>query len=74
MLEWKPDTAGDYVDSYQTSDASTLTHTITGVTSGSKYDLRVIAYNDVGGSLASGASRIVAATLPSAPNQPTLVS
>jgi len=49
-LYWKLSTAGDYVDSYTTANAATLTHIITGLSSGLFYDIKVQATNVVGGS------------------------
>ena len=49
-------------------------YTVTGVAVGLFYDFRVVAYNSVGASDPSGAVRIVAASLPTAPNAPSLVS
>ena len=46
---------------------------ITGLTGGVYYDIRVVAHNIVGRSDPSGAVRVVAATLPEAPDQPIIV-
>lgn len=68
ILQWKEKSAGDYASSYQTSDATETSYIISsGLTEGSFYDVRVIAFNVVGGSDPSGATRIVAATRPAAP-------
>ena len=74
VLEWKLQSAGDYTNSYVTSDATETSYAITSLTEGTFYDIRVVAYNEVGPSEPSGAIRVPAATVPSAPNQPTLVS
>ena len=71
-LQWKEKDAGDYTGSYTTSDETVTSYTITGLAEGTFYDIRVVAYNLVGGSDPSGAIRVVAATLPTAPNVPTL--
>jgi predicted phage tail protein len=73
-LYWKLSTSGVYTDTYSTTDIFTLTHIITGLTAGAYYDIKVQAFNIVGGSAHSGAVRLVAATKPNAPATPTLVS
>jgi len=73
-LYWKLSTSGIYTDSYSTTNTATLTHIITGLTAGAYYDIKVQAFNIVGGSIHSGAIRLVAATKPNAPVTPTLVS
>ena len=52
-----------------TSDATETSYIIddSGITGGTFYDIRVVAFNVVGGSDPSGAVRIVAATRPTAP-------
>ena len=74
VLQWKAQSAGDYTASYETADATETSHTVAGLTGGNFYDIRVVAYNSVGASDPSGAIRVVAATLPTAPSQPSLVS
>ena len=74
ILLWKLSSAGDYTNYYTTADATETSYTISGLSGGLFYDIRVIAYNTVGGSDASGAIREVAATSPSAPDQPTIVT
>ena len=73
ILYWKLSTAGSYSSSYSTTNTASLTYIITGLTSGSFYDIKDQAFNIVGGSVHSGAVRLVAATKPSAPATPTLV-
>jgi len=73
-LYWKLSTAGTYTSNYSTTNTASLTHIITGLISGSFYDIKVQASNIVGGSVHSGAIRLVAATKPDAPATPTLVS
>ena len=69
VLQWKEQSAGDYTNSYVTSDATETSYIIddSGITGGTFYDIRVVAFNVVGGSDPSGAVRIVAATRPTAP-------
>lgn len=74
VLYWKEKEAGDYVDSYQTPDATTATHTILSLSAGFYYDIQLKAFNDVGGSIASPEIRIVAAEVPVDPTVPRLLT
>ena len=58
---------------YSTVSEVTLTETITSVTSGDPYIVRVVAFNRLGDSDPSAETTIYAASVPSAPNAPSQV-
>ena len=74
ILYWKTQSAGDYLDSYTTPDQPELSYIITSLDAGVFYDIKVQAFNTVGGSEHSGVARIVAATVPAKPIAPSMLS
>ena len=74
ILYWKTQASGDYLDSYTTADQSELSYIITGLDAGVFYDIKVQAFNVVGGSDHSGVVRIVAATVPAQLVAPSMLS
>ena len=59
---------------YSTVSAETLTETITSVTAGDPYKIKIVALNRLGSSPDSSETTIYAAAVPDAPQAPTRVS
>lgn len=60
---------GTYIEA--TASVTTKSYTITGLTPGNTYNIKVEAHNAIGFSVASQPFAIIAATSPSTPNAPT---
>jgi hypothetical protein len=67
ILWWKTQAEGDYLNSNEVS-SDTFSHTITGLSEGVYYDVKVQAKNVVGSGAKSFATRIVAAVAPQPPS------
>ena len=67
-MKWKTQVEGDYLNSFETGNASTFQHTITGLSAGVYYDIVVQARNVVGLGQASLPTRLVAAVAPAPPS------
>ena len=63
IVWWKTQAEGDYLNSNEVS-SETFSHTITGLSEGVYYDVKIQAKNVVGSGAKSFATRIVAAVAP----------
>ena len=74
VAEWTLASDTDFDNTIGSADVTETTHIITSLTNGTAYSVRVAAKNDVGTGTWSDTSEATPATVPSAPNAPTLTS
>ena len=73
-IEYKVTSAGSWSTFNHALSSSTLSYTITGLTNGTPYNVRVSALNSVGTGAASGTASATPATTASAPNVSSLTA